>query len=70
MVAVGLSFLYNERATIARTGHAGRKSAVVPYILCVGLAFLIDPDAKRPAIMATLYLLGAALGVAWFIFLQ
>src|SRR5215831_8290954 len=70
LMAVGLWLLSAERVTIARTGHAGRKSAAVPVIICCGLAYLIDPDTRRIGILITLLILGFVGGVAWFIFLQ
>ncbi len=70
LFAGGLFLIFYERARMAGTGRAGRKAAVVPFLLCVGLAFLIDPENRRPAILATAYLLGAAASVAWFILWQ
>ena len=70
LLLVGLYLLSLERVTIERTGHAGRKSAALPVIICSGLAFLIDPDTRRIGILTTLLILGFVGGVAWFIFLQ
>jgi len=61
-----LYLAYVEKDSIVRTGHGGRKSAAVPLILCSGLALAIDPEFRRPAIAATLYILGFVGGVVWF----
>jgi len=67
LVALSLYLLPLERVTIARTGHGGSKSAVLPLLFLMGIAFAIDPDTRRPAITVTMLLLGFAAGVAWFL---
>jgi hypothetical protein len=47
MLALGLKLASIEKVIIARTGHAKGKAAVIPFIVCMGLAFTVDPDALR-----------------------
>jgi hypothetical protein len=65
--ALGLYGIETDRPVIARTGHGTRKSAVLPSIALVGLALLIDPDCRRPAILATCLILGCLGDVVWFV---
>ena len=66
LIALGLYLASSERELIVRTGHAGRKSAALPYIVCMGIAFAADPNFRRPFIAGTMLVLGLAGGVAWF----
>lgn len=65
-LALGGYLLWSDAGLIARTGHGGRKSAVIPLIISMSASFVVDPDAQRPGIMATMLLAGAAAGVFWF----
>ncbi len=67
LLSFGLFLLYHERTTIVRTGHGGRKSAVVPFLIFVSLGLALDPETRRPGITAALFLLGTAASVAWFL---
>lgn len=66
LLALGLYFASTERQTILRTGHAHRKSASVPLILCLGLVFTIDPNARRIWLWNTALILGFLGGVYWW----
>jgi len=65
--AFGLWLLPVEREVIVTTGRGGRNSAAIPLLICCGLGFLIDPEFKRPGMLAALYFAGAAAGVVWFL---
>ena len=66
LLALGTWLLPQEWARISTTGHGGRKSAVLPWILCMGLSFLLDPDFRRQGIFITLMCLGVVGSVVWW----
>jgi len=70
ILALGLYLASDERVRIVRTGHAGRKSAVVPLLICMGLAYGVDPDFRHLAFFTTMAVMGLVGGVVWFVLWQ
>jgi len=66
LLALVIWLLPQESAQISRTGHGGGKSAVIPWIFCMGLSFLIDPDFRRQGIFVTLMCVGGIGSVLWW----
>lgn len=66
IAAISTSLLAMEKAAITKTGHGGSKSAILPLLLGMGIAFTVDPNMRRPWIVVSLLIAGLVGAVLWF----